>query len=413
MPELVPEQQLDVRAAELFGRIFSAAGKNDPYPIYAALHECGEAITLPDGMVAAVSFDAANEVLRDPAYQVQDAARLDELWPQWGEHPSSLAHSLLTTNDPAHARMRALMAGTFTPRRVAGLTGTVGQVADTLIGRMAELAAAGQPVDFMAEFAYPLPVTVICELLGVPESDRLEFRPVARRLARGIDFGDDPALTTDADEAALWLRGYFAGLAAARRAAPQEDLISALVEVTGEDGQLTEDELLVNLTLLLFAGFETTTNLLGNGLRILLTMPDAEASLRAGQVTADAFVTEVLRFDSPVQAGTDRWRPAAGQLRGVQVPAGGQVIALLGAANRDPRRFADPGVFNPARPDPGALSFGAGPHFCLGAALARMEGTVAFPRLLGAFGQIGTAAEPVRRSGVALRGFDRLPVTLA
>jgi cytochrome P450 len=411
MPERAAEQNL--KAAELFGRIFSAAGKIDPYPVYAGLHECGEAVTLPGDMVAAVSFDAANEVLRDPAYRVMDAARFDEVWPQWREHPSLLQHSLLTTNDPAHARMRALMAGTFTPRRVAQLTATVEQVADSLIGRMAELGAAGEVVDFMAEFAYPLPVTVICELLGVPESDRLEFRPVARRLARGIDFGDDPNLMSDADDAARWLGDYFAKLAGARRAAPREDLISALVQATGEDGSLTEEELLINLTLLLFAGFETTTNLLGNGLQILMTMPDADASLRARQVSADAFVTEVLRFDSPVQAGTDRWRPEAGQLRGVDVPAGAQVIALLGAANRDPRRFADPGAFNPARPDLGALSFGAGPHYCLGAALARMEGTVAFPRLLGAFGQISAAGEPVRRSGVALRGFDKLPVALA
>jgi cytochrome P450 len=401
-----------VRAGELFDQIFSPAGKIDPYPIYAALHQCGEAIALPAGMFAAVSFAAANEVLRDPAYQVQDAARFDEIWPEYQDHPSMLVHSLLTTNDPAHARMRALMAGTFTPRRVAQLTAAVEQVADSLIGRIAELGAGGKPVDFMAEFAYPLPVTVICELLGVPEADRSEFRPVARRLARGIDFGDDPSLVADADEAALWLRDYFAKLAAARRTAPREDLISALVQATGEDGSLTEDELLINLTLLLFAGFETTTNLLGNGLKILMTKPDAEASLRAGQVSADAFVTEVLRFDSPVQAGTDRWRPEAGQLAGLDVPAGASVLALLGAANRDPRRFADPDTFNPARPDAGALSFGAGPHYCLGAALARMEGTVAFPRLLAAFGQITPAGDPVRRSGVALRGFDKLPVVL-
>jgi cytochrome P450 len=402
---------LDPRAAELFGRIFSPAGKADPYPIYAAMHEYGEVIPMIGGM-AAVSFAAANEVLRDPAYQVQDAARLAQVWPDWGEHPSLLSHSLLTSNDPAHARMRALMAGTFTPRRIGQLTGAVEQVADTLIEGMAAAGAGGEPVDFMAKFAYPLPVTVICELLGVPEADRMEFRPVARRLARGIDFGEDPDLVRDADEAALWLRDYFAGLAAARRADPQDDLISALVQAADQKGSLSEEELLVNLTLLLFAGFETTTNLLGNGLRILMAMPDEQARLRSGQVSPDAFVTEVLRYDSPVQAGTDRWRSEAGQLCGVEVPPGAEVIALIGAANRDPRRFAEPGTFNPARPDAGALSFGAGPHYCLGAALARMEGIIAFPRLLAAFSQISQAAEPVRRSGVALRGFDKMPVAL-
>jgi cytochrome P450 len=403
--------ELDPRAAELFGRIFSPAGKADPYPIYAAMHEYGEIIPMTGGVVA-VSFAAANEVLRDSAYRVQDAAALDQIWPEWREHPSLLQHSLLTSNDPAHARMRALMAGTFTPRRIGQLTAAVERIADSLITAMAEAGAGGAAVDFMAQFAYPLPVTVICELLGVPEADRMEFRPVARRLARGIDFGDDPDLIRDADEAALWLREYFAGLTAAKRADPQDDLISALVQGADQDGSLSEDELLMNLILLLFAGFETTTNLLGNGLRILMTMPDEQCRLRAGEVSPDAFVTEVLRFDSPVQAGTDRWRPEPGQLCGVEVPAGAQVVALLGAANRDPRRFAEPGSFNPARPDAGALSFGAGPHYCLGAALARMEGAVAFPRLLAAFGQISQAADPVRRSGVALRGFDKLPVAL-
>jgi cytochrome P450 len=157
-----------------------------------------------------------------------------------------------------------------------------------------------------------------------------------------------------------------------------------------------------------------TTHLLGNGLRLILTRPDVAASLRAGTMPVQAFVAELLRYDPPVHIGTDRWRPEAGELCGVAVPGGSRVMALLGAANRDPREFAEPDQFNPSRPAGGSLvSFGAGPHYCLGAALARLEATVAFPLLLARFPRLASGGEPIRRGGVALRGFDKLPVTVA
>lgn len=400
------------RAVEIFDEILAARGA-EPYQLYAQLHELGDAAAYDDGIIA-WSHAAVSEVLRDPAYRVVDAARLDEIWPQWREHPSLLAHSLLISNSPEHERMRGLVAGTFTPRRVAQLQPAVEEIADRLITAMAKLGADGAPVDFMAEFAYQLPVTVICELLGVPDQDRAAFRPAARDLARGIDVTEDPALIEAADSAALWLREYFGELVARRTAEPRGDLVSALVQAAGPDGNLTEAELLANLTLLLFAGFETTTHLLGLGLRIILTRPEVETSLRAETVPVQAFVAEVLRYDPPVHAGTDRWRPAAGELCGVPLPAGSRVMALLGAANRDPRKFAEPDRFNPARPDGGSLvSFGAGPHYCLGAALARLEAAVAVPMLLTRFPRLASGGEPVRRSGIALRGFDRLPITVA
>jgi cytochrome P450 len=409
----MPATDTDAKALEIFSAIL-ASRDADPYPLYAQLHELGDAAALGPFEVIAFSHAAVSEVLRDPAYRVADAARLDEIFPKWREHPSILTPSLLTSNSPQHERMRALVAGTFTPRRVAQLQPAVEQTADRLIAAMSELGADGTPVDFMAEFAYQLPVTVICELLGVPEQDRAEFRPKARDLARGIDFGEDPTLIATADAAATWLHEYFRKLSAQRSAEPRGDLVSALVQAAGPDGTLTEAELLANLTVLLFAGFETTTHLLGQGLRIILTMPEVEASLRAGTLPVQAFVSEVLRFEPPVHAGTDRWRPEAGDLYGVPVPAGAQVIALLGAANRDPRKFAEPDRFNPARTDGSSLvSFGAGPHYCLGAALARLEAAVAVPMLLERLPLLASGGEPVRRSGIALRGFDKLPITVA
>jgi cytochrome P450 len=262
----------------------------------------------------------------------------------------------------------------------------------------------------MHDFAYLLPVTVICELIGIPESDRESFRPLARDLAGVFELTNMEALPA-INDAAVELLAYFTALAAQRRAEPRDDLLSDLLAVSDTgDGRLTDSELLHNLTLLLVAGFETTTNLLGNGLQIVLRDPAAGDGIRDGSVSPAAFVEEVLRFDSPVQLTSRTGYDTA--VRGVAVPPGAAIMTLLGAGNRDPRRFADPGRFDPGRPDGGPLSFGGGAHFCIGAALARLEATVAFPRLLHRFPKIAAAGEPVRRDTLVLRGFDQLPVTL-
>lgn len=303
------------------------------------------------------------------------------------------------------------MAHAFTARRIAGLQPAIARMADALLDAMADRGADGRAVEFMHDFAYLLPVTVICELIGIPEADREGFRPVARDLAGVFELSDVETLPA-INAAAVELLGYFTGLAARRRAAPRDDLLSDLLAVSGSgDGRLTDAELLHNLTLLLVAGFETTTNLLGNGLQIILQDPSAGAAVRDGSVPPSAFVEEVLRFDSPVQltsrVGYDT------SVGGVPVSQGTGVVTLLGAGNRDPRRFADPARFDPTRPDGGPLSFGGGAHFCIGAALARLEGVVAFPRLLRRFPKIAAAGEPTRRDTLVLRGFDALPVTVA
>jgi cytochrome P450 len=387
------------------------AGRADPYPLYEQLHEQGT--VLPVGpQVLVVGYEASNTVLRDPAFRVSDQASFDTSFPGWREHAVFVqaVDWLLNLNGPRHGRIRRLIARAFTSRRVGSLQPAITRIADELLDAMADRGAGGSPVEFMHDFAYLLPVTVICELIGIPESDRDAFRPVARDLAEIFELSDLTKLPS-INAAATELLAYFSALADRRRAEPRDDLLSDLIAVSDrDDGQLTPAELLHNLTLLLVAGFETTTNLLGNGLHIVLDDPEAGEGLRDGSVSPLAFVEEVLRFDSPVQLTSRLGYDTT--LDGVPVSAGTSVATLLGAGNRDPRRFTRPGVFDPARPDGGPLSFGGGAHYCIGAALARLEGTVAFPRLLDRFPKIAAAGEPARRDRLLLRGFDTLPVTI-
>jgi cytochrome P450 len=388
-------------------------GRADPYPLYAALHEMGEAVEIAPDHVMVVGYDAINSVLRDPGFRVSDESSFDEDFPSWRANTVFVQAMdwILNLNDPRHARIRSLIGRTFTARRIAGLEPAIARLADGLLDAMAERGADGGTVEFMHDFAYLLPVTVICELIGIPEADRERFRPLARDLVGVFELNDIatlPAINAAAEE----LLAYFTVLAAQRRTDPHDDLLSDLLAVSGSgDGRLTDAELLHNLTLLLVAGFETTTNLLGNGLQIVLQDPPAGDAVRDGSVPPSAFVEEVLRFDSPVQLTS---RVGYDTTVGDMAMSGRtEVLTMLGAGNRDPRRFTNPGRFDPARPDGGPLSFGGGAHFCIGAALARLEGTVAFPRLLRRFPKISAAGEPTRRNTFLLRGFEALPVTVA
>lgn len=424
-------------AMQIMIELGTPAGQADPYPLYAALHELGEIIDLGDGQLIVVGYDAINLVLRDPGFRVSDEASFDEGLPDWKEHPVFVqgADWILNLNGERHHRIRQLIARAFTARRVAGLEPAIGEITDDLLDAMADRAAGGSAVEFMHDFAYLLPITVICELIGIPEADRESFRPIARDIARVFEL-TDPSYLDATNRAATELLSYFTALAARRRAEPRDDLLSDLLAIAdSDDGRLTDAELLHNLTLLLVAGFETTTNLLGNGLAIMLDDPAAGDAVRNGSVPAAAFVEEVLRYDSPVQL-TSRFGYQT-TLNGTPVAASQPIVTVLGAGNRDPRRFERPDAFNPLRRDGGppcdkhrkraqracvrcaearplsALSFGGGAHFCIGAALARLEGTVAFPRLAARFATITAAGAPVRREGLLLRGFDALPVTLS
>jgi cytochrome P450 len=400
-------------AIKILTALGTPEGRADPYPLYAQLHELGEAVEIGPDNVMVIGYDAINSVLRDPGFRVSDESTFDQGFPAWRENPVFVqaADWILNLNGPRHSRIRSLMARAFTARRVAGLEPAIARLADGLLDAMADRGADGGTVEFMHDFAYLLPVTVICELIGIPEADREGFRPLARDLVGVFELSDITTLPA-INAAAVELLAYFTALAAERRAEPRDDLLSDLLAVSDSDqDRLTDAELLHNLTLLLVAGFETTTNLLGNGLQIVLQDPPPGEAVRDGSVPPAAFVDEVLRFDSPVQLTSRTGYDTT--VGGVPISGRTEVVTMLAAGNRDPRRFANPGRFDPARADRGPLSFGGGAHFCIGAALARLEGVVAFPRLLRRFPKISAAGEPTRRDTFLLRGFETLPVTVA
>jgi cytochrome P450 len=363
-------------------------GRHDPYPLYAAAHELGPVSPMEGGLLLVPGYDAANQVLRNTSFVVADMEKRKEWDPSYYEHSAleSMSRSILESNAPDHGRMRSLIQSVFTPRRVAALEPAISASVDRLLDELADEGSGGSAVDFMNGFAFLLPVKVICELLGVPEADRHQFRALGAELTATLEFSNTLPDLTAADAAAEELHAYFAALAAERRADPKDDLVSALVQARdAEDGTLSDEELLSNLTLLLVAGFETTTNLFGNGLALLFEHPDIADGLRGGDVPTAGFIDEVLRFDSPVQATS---RLAWGEhlmVGDIEAPGGAVVVLLLGAANRDPSRYADPDRFDPFRKDSNPLSFGAGAHFCLGSVLARLEASVVFPRLLSRF----------------------------
>lgn len=393
--------------ADALALLMSPEGRVDPYPTYERLRAHGPVVQAGSVFVV-TGYAEADAMLRDARFGVLDDALRDQFMPGWRESPAilSISRSMLRTNPPDHSRMRRLAAGAFTPRRIAAMRDVVRAQADELIDAI--LAAEG-PVDFMAAFAYPLPVGVICALLGVPAADR----PLFRRWATDLTGVLEPEITADelavADRGAAELRAYFTELVAARRRAPADDLTTALVQAHDGGDRLSGDELLANLIVLLVAGFETTTNLLGNGLVALLEHPRAAAALAEHPEFAPGYVDELLRYDSPVQL-TSRTSTAPSRYGDVDLPPESWVIVMLGAANRDPRRYPDPARFDPWRPQVHPLSFGAGPHYCLGAALARLEAQVAFPLLLRRLPGLAVAGRPERRVRLTLRGHATLPV---
>jgi cytochrome P450 len=318
----------------------------------------------------------------------------------------ALSRVLLFMDAPDHARLRGLISKAFTPRSVERLRPRIAELTAQLL---APLRQAGQ-FDVIRDFAFPLPVTVICELLGVPAEDRELFRTLTREMAAVLDLDPTPEQLGHAAGAALTFTAYLVPLFEQRRRAPRSDLISALVATEENGDTLAADELLTTVMLLLVAGHETTMNLIGNGLLALLRHPDQLALLRQRPHLVASAVEELLRYDSPVRR-VARIALHDEIVDGRDVHAGERVIAMLDAANHDPSVFPAPATLDITRDPRGHVAFGGGAHYCLGAALARAEAQIALAALVALPDLALAIDEPRWRPLETLHALEALPVT--
>jgi cytochrome P450 len=315
---------------------------------------------------------------------------------------------MLVKDDPDHARLRGLVNKAFTPRVVAELRPRVQAIADELL----DAAEARGELDAIEDLGMPLPIIVIAELLGVPLEDRAQLKRWSDRLVTFLDGTIRDKGLAEAAAACVEMRVYMDGVFAERRAAPRDDLISRLLAAREVEDKLSDDELFGTVALVLAAGHETTTNLIGNGLYTFLRHPAELARLRAHPELAASAVEEVLRFEGPVTM-TSRNPIADYEIGGHVVPKGDELAVILCAANRDPEVFSDPDRFDVARNDTRHLAFGFGAHFCLGAALARLEGQIALASAVARFPGMKLADEaPTWKPGIVLRGLHALNIRL-
>ena len=365
----------------------------DPYVYYRRLRESDP-----------VHFDKARGSWVLTRYaDVAAALRDDE---RLSAEQQPVATSMLVSDPPDHTRLRSLVAKAFTPRTVSQLTPRIHDIVDGLLN---DASTRGE-MDAIAEFAYPLPITVIAELLGVEPERREFFRSESQKIAVALGPITDPMVAMRATEGRNELLAYFSMLIEKRREAPRDDLISALVQAEDRGDFLNHGELLAMLLLLLVGGHETTVNLIGNGLLALLRHPDQLERLRTQDGIEKRAVEELLRFDSPVQY-SGRVVATDFELGGKRIRAGEGVRMILGAANRDPEVFADPDMLDISRDPCPHLAFGAGIHFCLGAQLARLEAQIALPAVVRRFPELRIATDDLRwRPAAVLRGLEALPV---
>ncbi len=370
----------------------------DPYPRYRELRERDP-----------IHFnDARGSWILLRYNDMVDVLRNDDLFSaERGPQVEGAPKSMLSSDPPTHTRLRTLVNKAFTARTVRNLTDRIHEIVDGLI---AEIADRGE-MEAITDFAYPIPITVIAEMLGVPARDRDFFRDHSQKIAVALGPIEDMDVAMQAMDGRNHLVEYFNELIPKRREDPDEDLITALLQAQEAGDFLSHGELIVMLLLLLVAGHETTVNLIGNGLLALLRNPDQLERLRTEEAIGRSAIEELLRYDSPVTM-TGRLAKQDVEIGGFKVKKGQSVSTILAAANRDPEQFPDPDRLDLTRDPCNHLSFSAGIHYCLGAQLARLEGQIALSTLVRRFPNMKLASDDlVWRPAPILRGLEALPVT--
>ncbi|MGP4002776.1 cytochrome P450 family protein [Streptomyces sp. 8N706] len=381
----------------------------DPHSGYARLREADPVhrTATPDGAPVwlVTRYADVRAALADPRLSLNKAnARTSNDY--LASMPPELDAHLLNTDPPGHTRLRRLIATAFTPRRIDSLRERVQSITDDLLD-----AFAGPPVDLMAALANPLPMGVICELLGIPEGTRRDFRAWTNTLLSPL-----PGVASDSRTAMRQMHRFLLEIISDKRARRTDDLLSAMIEAHDEHDSLTEPELLAMAFLILFAGYDNAANLIGNATLALLTHPDHLRATREGTTTVRAVLEETLRWNTPSTLAARRFALEDLTIGGVGIRAGDRVWLSLISANRDATQFQDPDLFDPARSErtAGHLAFGRGIHSCLGASLARLEGEIAVTSLLRRFPTLELAVPADELQwwrNIHRRSLEKLPVT--
>lgn len=394
-------------------KLLDPAIRANPYPVYREILDSGP-MQMPESTLHVLSsFADCDEVLRHPdscSDRLKSTAAQQAI--AAGEQPRPFGTpGFLFLDPPDHTRLRRLVSKAFSPKVVKGLEPDITGMVDDLLDKVDE---AGQ-FDVIEGLAHPLPVAVICRLLGVPIEDEPQFSSASTLLAQGLDpfvtFSGETQGLEARMQAGLWLRGYLRELLERRRSQPADDLMSALISVEESGDQLTEEEIVATCNLLLIAGHETTVNLIANAILAMLRNREHWTALSADPSRASAIIEETLRYDPPVQLAS-RVAGADMEIGSIRVPKGDIMMVLLAAAHRDPAVADRPDEFDPTRSAIRHLAFGHGAHFCLGAPLARMEAAVALSAVTKRFPDARLADEPTYKPHVTLRGMARLDVAV-
>jgi cytochrome P450 len=390
-------------------RVLSPETKLDPYPLWADLRRRGPLFRSPLGVWATSSHATATKVLRDPRFSsspVHQSGYKPPVYPPDDPRAGLPAADLLTLDPPDHTRLRRLVSKAFNPKVIPDLEAWIREVADRLLDGID--APAG--FDLIETFALPLPIAVICHLLGVPIEDQAKFRVWGHDIATTLEPQTDVAAKNRTRASELALTAYLRDLVEKRRTEPDDSLLSFLVAAEEEGDRLSSGELVATAALLLVAGFETTVNLIGNATVALLGEPEQWRRLGEEPALVPAAVEELLRYDSPVQM-TSRIATDDIELDGATLPKGAAILVAIGGANRDPDVFDHPDQLRIDRPEASRhLAFSLGIHHCLGAALARLEGRVAIDELTRRYPKLEVVGIPTRRQLLVLRGYEQLAV---